>query len=73
MRNRYPGTCYFCYKHVDAFAGHFERHKSSLHCKPIWRVIHADCVFIQRKEKANLKSMQGEIDRVIRNKDSGVE
>lgn len=45
MRNRYAGICYRCGKPVPPGAGHFERHKGS------WRVIHAECVLEQRKEK----------------------
>jgi hypothetical protein len=45
MRNKYPGYCYYCSKYVDKGEGHFERHNGK------WLVIHADCVFKQRKEK----------------------
>lgn len=49
MRNRYPGTCYYCGKRVEKGEGHFER------CRGHWRVIHAECVFKQRAEKARRK------------------
>lgn len=49
MRNRYPGTCYYCGKRVEKGEGHFER------CHGHWRVIHAECVFKQRAEKARRK------------------
>lgn len=45
MRNKYPGTCYFCGKLVEKGQGHFERHKGG------WRTIHALCVTRQRAEK----------------------
>lgn len=46
MRNKYPGYCYYCGNRVEKGEGHFERHYGH------WRVIHADCVFKQRAEKA---------------------
>lgn len=46
MRNRYPGICYYCGKRVETGSGHFERMPGRG-----WRVIHADCVFLQRAEK----------------------
>lgn len=49
MRNRYPGTCYWCGKRVEIGEGHFERHNGR------WRVIHAECVFEQRRVKARKK------------------
>ena len=45
MRNKYKGVCYYCKKDVFPNKGHFERYNGR------WRVIHADCVFSQRKEK----------------------
>lgn len=47
MRNRYPGTCYFCQKTVEPKAGHFERRAGR------WAVIHATCVFAQREAKVD--------------------
>lgn len=47
MRNKYGGYCYYCGKYVAKGEGHFERYKG------YWRVIHAECVFKQRKEKWN--------------------
>ncbi|WP_177930857.1 hypothetical protein [Klebsiella grimontii] len=46
MRNKFPGQCYRCKVWVEKGAGHFERHLGR------FRVIHADCVIAQRKEKA---------------------
>lgn len=37
MRNRYPGTCYKCGKHVDVGFGFFERYHGS------WRVQCVKC------------------------------
>lgn len=45
MRNKYGGNCYFCGKYVSKGAGHFERTNNG------WRIIHADCVFVQRDQK----------------------
>ena len=50
MRNKYPGTCYFCKKQVPKNEGHFERYKGG------WRVIHAECVFTQREQKKPVES-----------------
>lgn len=47
MRNKYPGICYYCKKEVAAGEGHFER--DPVHHN--WKVIHASCVFKQRREK----------------------
>lgn len=49
MKNKYPGICYHCKKNVETGKGHFERSMGK------WRTIHADCVFIQRKEKQSIK------------------
>ena len=60
MRNKYKGICYYCGKEVLPNAGHFERHEGG------WRTIHAECVFEQRKEKAETaknKSLMGEQNR----------
>jgi hypothetical protein len=46
MRNKYPGICYKCGKQVEKGQGHFERYKGG------WRTIHAECVFEQRRIKA---------------------
>ena len=54
MRNKYPGVCYYCSKEVAKGAGHFEKVKGT---RNSWRTIHAECVFIQRKEKANEESI----------------
>ena len=45
MRNKFPGTCYRCGKHVAKGEGNFERHKGS------WRLQHAECAIQARKEK----------------------
>ena len=37
MRNKYPGICYRCGKHVEKGDGHFEKTKDG------WRVQHAEC------------------------------
>jgi hypothetical protein len=50
MRNKYKGTCYYCNKEVLPNKGHFERYKGG------WRVIHAECVLKQRKEKELIKN-----------------
>ena len=47
MRNRYPGTCYYCGLHCEKGAGHFEK---LVNAKG-FRVIHAECVFFQRADK----------------------
>ena len=47
MRNRYPGTCYYCGLHCEKGAGHFEK---LVNAKG-FRVIHVECVFFQRAEK----------------------
>ena len=56
MRNKYPGICYFCGKVVEKGRGHFERRGSGPN--PNWATIHAECVFIQRKLKAEAKECQ---------------
>lgn len=45
MRNKYAGKCYYCAKICLKGEGHFERFPGG------WRIIHADCVLQQRKEK----------------------
>ena len=50
MRNKYPGTCYFCWKPVAKGDGHFERHNGG------WRTIHVQCVTRQRTEKQEAKN-----------------
>jgi hypothetical protein len=53
MRNRFPGTCYFCGKICKAGEGHFEQDgfvaPGSRQVR--WKTIHAECVFEQRKQK----------------------
>jgi ribosomal protein L24E len=53
MRNRYPGTCYFCGKTVAKGAGHFESNGFIAPGSQVvrWRTIHAECVFVNRKLK----------------------
>lgn len=53
MRNKFSGVCYRCKKWVPKGEGHFERSKikKGLLLVSGWRVIHAECVFEQRKEK----------------------
>ena len=48
MRNRFPGYCYYCTKHVAKNEGHFEKRQNAKG----FRVIHVECVFVQRAEKA---------------------
>lgn len=57
MRNRYPGTCYFCSRFVEKGEGFAEK----LHTKygEKWAVIHADCVLKQRKEKEEYAKLAG--------------
>lgn len=45
MRNRYPGTCYFCGEVVEKGQGHFERRYGT------WVTIHVECVKRRREEK----------------------
>ncbi len=40
MRNQYPGNCMICRKHVEAGAGHFQRH----HGHGKWLVRCRECV-----------------------------
>lgn len=42
MRNKYPGTCYRCGKHVAPGEGHFERFNGG------WRTQHATCAIEHR-------------------------
>lgn len=42
MRNKYPGICYRCGKHVEAGAGHFELFIGR------FRVQHAECAIEHR-------------------------
>lgn len=51
MRNKYPGTCYYCGGHVPAGEGHFERDRINRN----WKTIHAQCVFKQRAEKQAMR------------------
>jgi hypothetical protein len=54
MRNRYPGTCYWCNKKVEPGEGHFERSQIG------WRTIHAKpCVFQQRAFKEQARKRYG--------------
>lgn len=48
MRNRFPGYCYYCTTLVPKGEGHFEKRQDAKG----FRVIHAECVFKQREEKA---------------------
>ena len=48
MRNRFPGYCYYCTSLVSKGEGHFEKRQDAKG----FRVIHAECVFKQRAEKA---------------------
>ncbi|MBJ8474376.1 hypothetical protein [Acinetobacter bereziniae] len=54
MRNRFPGTCYYCNSHVAKGEGHFEKRQNAKG----FRVIHAECVFKQRAEKAQVLEPQ---------------
>lgn len=47
MRNRYAGYCYYCTKHVAKNEGHFEKRQN----QKGFRLIHAECVFKNRKDK----------------------
>lgn len=42
MRNKYPGTCYRCFKPVKVGEGHYERYKRG------WIVQHAKCAIEHR-------------------------
>ena len=52
MRNKFSGPCYFCGKVVHVGKGHFERSGG------VSKVIHAECVFEQRKQKAETRSLK---------------
>jgi hypothetical protein len=52
VRNKYPGPCYRCKKTVPAGVGHFERSHGK------WLLIHAECVFEQRREKQGASMSQ---------------
>lgn len=56
MRNKYPGACYRCGGHVEAGAGHFERHRGG------WRLQHATCA-IQHREIKNAALRRLEVDK----------
>ncbi|WP_288191253.1 hypothetical protein [uncultured Veillonella sp.] len=50
MRNNFAGTCYFCGKKVYPREGHFEKNVLGVGTRR-WLLIHAECVFKQRKLK----------------------
>ena len=54
MRNRFPGTCYECHKHVAKGDGHFERIRGPRYGLPRWRVKCAACAIANhvRREQA---------------------
>lgn len=55
MRNSYPGICYFCGEYVQTGDGHFEKIRGVVPHR--WRVIHTDCVMVQRQLKDCIKHM----------------
>lgn len=48
-RNKYGGVCYYCHTYCARGDGHYERYAGR------YRLIHAECVTKQRKEKAEAK------------------
>jgi hypothetical protein len=54
MRNRYPGFCYRCGRHVAPGQGFFEKihPENRLPNGPKWRVQCLDCCATHRREKA---------------------
>jgi hypothetical protein len=50
MRNKYPGICYRCGKLVEVGKGHFEKTRRGTTKVGPWRVQHAECAILHRKE-----------------------